>query len=191
MGPLGLFLLAVLDGAGLPIVGGVDALLIAQSIARPHLAYISAIWAMFGSLAGTLILFGIARKGGEVLLARQLATRRGKRLHTWFERYGLATVFIPALSPLPLPMKVPVFCAGALEVHWSYFSAVVLVARAIRYFALAYLALHFGRGTFHFLASHVMAVVVIATGVTVLTILALQWIERRHPAQSKSAIVSK
>ena len=191
MGPYGLFLLAILDSAGLPVVGGVDALLIAQSIARPHLAYIGAIWAVFGSLAGSLILFGIARKGGEVLLARQLATRRGQRLHTWFERYGLATVFIPAVSPLPLPMKVPVFCAGALEVHWSYFSAVVLVARAIRYFALAYLALHFGRETFHFLASHILAVVFIAIGVTTVAIFGLQWVERRHSAPSKSATVSK
>lgn len=184
-------MLAILDSAGLPVVGGVDALLIAFAVSRPHLAYIAAIWAILGSLAGSLILFGIARKGGEVLLAKHIGTRRGKRLHSWFERFGLVTVFIPALSPLPLPMKVPVFCAGALEVRWSYFSAVVLAARAIRYFALAYLGLQYGRQTFQFLASHLVGVAVIAIALAILAIIVLQVVARRQPAQSKSAIMSK
>lgn len=190
-GPHGLFLLAILDSAGLPVVGGVDALLIAIAVNQPHLAYIAAIWAVLGSLAGSLILFGIARKGGEVLLAKHIGTRRGKRLHAWFERYGLVTVFIPALSPLPLPMKVPVFCAGALEVRWSYFSAVVLAARTIRYAALAYLGLHYGQETFHFLASHLIGVAAISIGLAVVAIVVLQIVERDQPPQSKSAIMSK
>jgi membrane protein YqaA with SNARE-associated domain len=183
-GPHGLFLLAVLDSAGLPVVGGVDALLIAISINQPYLAYIAAIWATLGSLAGSLILFGIARKGGEVVLTKHISSRRGKRLHVWFERYGLVTVFIPALSPLPMPMKIPVFCAGALEVHWSYFSGVVLAARMIRYFALAYLALHYGHETFRFLASHAIAVAAVAIGLAVVAIVILQIVERQQPAES-------
>jgi membrane protein YqaA with SNARE-associated domain len=177
-------LLAVLDSAGLPVVGGVDTLLIAIAINQPHVAYIAAIWAVLGSLAGSLILFGIARKGGEVLLAKHISTRRGKRLHTWFERFGLVTVFIPALSPLPMPMKVPVFCAGALEVRWSYFSGVVLAARLIRYFALAYLGLHYGQEAFRFLASHILAVAAIAIGLAIVAIVVLQIVHRHHPAQS-------
>jgi membrane protein YqaA with SNARE-associated domain len=172
---------------GLPVVGGVDALLIAIAVSRPPLAYIAAVWAILGSLAGSLILFGIARKGGEVLLARYIETRRGQRLHSWFERYGLITVFIPALSPLPMPMKVPVFCAGALEVRWSYFAAVVLSARTVRYFALAYLGLHYGQQTFGFLASHLSAVVAIAFGLAILAIAILQLVQRREAARANSA----
>lgn len=173
------------------MVGGVDALVIAFAINRPHLAYIAAIWAILGSLAGSLILFGIARKGGEVLLTKHISTRQGRRLHSWFERYGLVTVFIPALSPLPLPMKVPVFCAGALEVRWAYFSGVVLAARAIRYFALAYLGLHYGRETFHFLTAHLIAVVAIALGLAAAAVVVLQIVERQYPERSKSAIPGK
>ena len=92
-----------------------------------------------------------------MLLAKHITSRTGARLHSWFERYGLITVFIPAVSPFPLPMKVPVFCAGALDVRWAYFVSVVAAARAIRYFALAYLALHYGSRTFAFLASHLAA----------------------------------
>lgn len=184
-------MLAILDSAGLPIVGGVDALLVGIAIEKPHLAYIAAIWAILGSLAGSLILFAIARKGGEVLLAKHIGSRRGKRLHNWFERYGLVTVFIPALSPLPLPMKVPVFCAGALDVRWSYFSAVVLAARAIRYCALAYLGLHYGHATFHFLASHLIVIGAIAVALAILAVVALRLAEGPPTTHSKSAMMSK
>ena len=104
-----------------------------------------------GSLIGSSILFAIARKGGDLMLSRQLATPRGARMHRWFERYGLITVFVPALSPLPLPMKVPVFCAGALKVRWSYFLGVVFAARLPRYFALAFFGARYGAQTLLYL----------------------------------------
>lgn len=190
-GPQGLLLLAVLDSAGAPVVGGVDALLIAIAVDEPAEAYLAALCAIAGSLAGSLILFSIARKGGEVLLRKQIESRQGKRLHSWFERYGLVTVFVPALSPLPMPMKIPVFCAGALEVRWSYFIAVVLAARTIRYFALAYLALHYGHETFQFLRAHAIGVGGFAVGLAILAIVILQLVERRRARHSKPAIVAE
>jgi membrane protein YqaA with SNARE-associated domain len=151
LGPFGLFLLAILDSAGMPVIGGVDALLIAIATSKPEQAYWAATLAAVGSLAGSLILFFIARKGGEVLLMRHVTSKTGARLHLWFQRWGLATVFVPALSPIPLPMKIPVFCAGALQVRLLYFVIVVVAARAIRYFGLAYLGKHFGLQTFQYL----------------------------------------
>jgi len=151
---LGLLFLAVLDSAGVPVVGGVDALLIAVATNSPGQAYLAATLAVIGSLAGSLVLFFIARKGGEVLLMRHIASKTGARLHLWFQRWGLATVFVPALSPIPLPMKIPVFCAGALQVRVIYFASVVLTARVIRYFGLAYLGVHFGSQTLQYLKTH-------------------------------------
>lgn len=173
------------------MVGGVDLLLIDVAVHNPQQAYFAALCAVAGSVGGSLILFAIARKGGEVLLTKHISTRRGKRLHAWFERYGLVTVFIPALSPLPMPMKVPVFCAGALEVRWMHFIAVVLAARFIRYFVLAYLGLHYGHQTFRFLASHVMVVTGIAVGLAILAVAVLRLAGRRDAAQSSSAMMSK
>jgi membrane protein YqaA with SNARE-associated domain len=176
-GPPGLFLLAVLDSAGLPVVGGVDFLLVWIASNHPQQAYLAALCAIAGSLLGSSVLFGIARKGGEVLLAKYTASRRGARLHSWFERYGLVTVFIPALSPLPLPMKIPVFCAGALEVRWSFFLGVVLAARAIRYFALAFLGLRYGQMTFGLLRTHLWAVVLLAVALAVVALFVLRLIK--------------
>jgi membrane protein YqaA with SNARE-associated domain len=177
-GPLGLLVLAAADSAGLPAVGGVDALLIAVSVNRPAAAFIAAACAIAGSLVGSAILFGIARKGGEVFLQKYIGHGTGKRLHAWFEQYGLITVFVPAVSPLPLPMKIPVFCAGALEVSWAAFLSVVSAARAIRYFSLAWLAQRFGPRTLQFLEHHWAAVLAIALSLAIAAVILLRIVRR-------------
>jgi hypothetical protein len=77
----------------------------------------SAASAIAGSLLGMMFLFWLARKGGEKYLDKHASGPRAMRFRRWFDRYGLVTVFIPALVPLvPLPMKVFVLSAGALGV---------------------------------------------------------------------------
>ncbi len=187
-GPYGLFLLAILDSAGLPVVGGVDALLIAIALNNPSQAYIAALCALTGSLIGTSILFAVARKGGEVLLARHISGRRGAQLHSWFERYGLITILVPALSPIPLPMKVPVFCAGALNVRWSYFLGVVAGARTIRYFALAFLSLRYGSSTVALLRTHWPVALAFAVLLGLVAIGILQLVER-NKAETTAEVI--
>ncbi len=181
-GPYGLLVLSILDSVGLPVVGGVDGLLIAVATTRPSQAYLAASCAIVGSVVGSLILFSIARKGGEMLLARYISSRRGARLHLWFQRYGLVTVFVPALSPLPLPMKIPVFCAGALNVRLAYFVFVLLTARVIRYVALAYLGQHYGRSSAQFLLKHGVLLGSIALCLAIVVAVGLRFYQR-HRAQ--------
>jgi uncharacterized membrane protein YdjX (TVP38/TMEM64 family) len=109
-------------------------------------------------------------------------------MHSWFERYGLVTVFIPALSPLPLPLKIPVFCAGALEVRWSFFLGVVLAARTLRYFALAFLGLRYGQMTFSLLRTHLWAVVLLAVALAAAALLVLRLIEGPERSMQKFAL---
>ncbi|MBV8864460.1 MAG: VTT domain-containing protein [Acidobacteriaceae bacterium] len=179
-GPYGLLLLSILDSVGLPVVGGVDSLLVAVATNEPQQAYSGAICAIAGSLAGSLLLFSIARRGGEVLLARHISGRTGAKLHLWFQRYGLITVFVPAISPLPLPMKVPVFCAGALDVRIGYFIFVVLTARVIRYFALAYLGRRYGHLTAQYLLKHGVLIGTGALALAVIVAVGLRLYQRRR-----------
>jgi len=181
-GPYGLLLLAVLDSVGLPIVGGVDTLLVAIASSKPQQAYVAAVCAIAGSLLGSLILFRIARKGGEVLLAKHISAGRGARMHTWFQRYGMITVFVPAVSPLPLPMKIPVFCAGALDVRLSYFVFVMLSARVIRYFALAYFGVRYGAYTGKFLLKHGLLIGGVALGIALAVAVGLRLYQRHRAA---------
>jgi membrane protein YqaA with SNARE-associated domain len=168
-GPFGLLLLALLDSAGMPVVGGVDALLIAVAATKPGEAYWAAALAVIGSLIGSLILFFIARKGGEVLLMRHVTSKTGARMHLWFQRWGMATVFVPALSPIPLPMKIPVFCAGALQVRLLYFIVAVAVARALRYFGIQ---------TLQYSKTHGWQVAFIALGAAAVITLALRLFQK-------------
>jgi membrane protein YqaA with SNARE-associated domain len=181
-GPYGLLLLSVLDSAGLPVLGGVDGLLLAVATNKPSQAFFAALCATVGSLIGSLILFAIARKGGEVLLARHISSKLGAKLHLWFQRYGLVTVFVPALSPLPLPMKIPVFCAGALNVRVVYFVIVLLTARVIRYVALAYLGQHYGHSSAQFLLKHGILIGSIALALAALMAVGLR-LYQRHRVQ--------
>jgi membrane protein YqaA with SNARE-associated domain len=178
-GPWGLLLLATLDSVGVPIVSGVDALLIAVAAVDPKQAYLAAACAIIGSLVGSYILFAIARKGGQVMLEKHTSSGKGLKLRNWFEKYGLLTVFIPALSPVPLPMKIPVFCAGALEVRTRSFLAVVALARVIRYCVLAYLGQHYGRYTFSYLKHHWLIVVAVVLALCAVAVVLLRVINKQ------------
>ncbi len=137
-GPGGAFLLALLDSAGIPLPGGVDALLILTAVTNPDLAYLTAAICVLGSSIGSMILFSIARKGGEAYLKRHTTTPRSRRFLAWFADYGLVTVLIPTLVPIPgLPMKIFVLSAGALGVRPITFLLTVLAGRIPRYFGLA------------------------------------------------------
>jgi membrane protein YqaA with SNARE-associated domain len=154
-GPLGIFGIAFLDGLGIPNPGGTDIALIALVIAEPAKAGLLAALAVLGSLAGTMIFFGLARKGGEALLEQRLQGPRGRKFRRWFHRYGLVTVFIPAVLPLPfLPMKAFVLCAGALGIRPLHFLGVMAAGRVARYGGLAYLAHQLGENSVAWLGEH-------------------------------------
>lgn len=153
-GPPGLLVLAALDSAGIPIPAAVDALLMVLAANSPSTAYIAAAMALVGSLCGSMFLFLIARKGGEKYLEKHTIGERGQKLRQWFQHYGLLTVFISAISPIPMPMKLFVISAGALGVHPRSFFLTVLAARIPRYGALAYLGSQLGTEAGTYLKSH-------------------------------------
>lgn len=154
-GPLGLFSIALIDSAGVPGPAGVDILLILLATQRPEDASLLAILAIAGSVIGTMILFFLARRGGHAYLEKHSLGTRGQKFRRWFRHYGLLTVFIPALLPIPLPMKLFVICSGALDVSWVSFLVTLIVSRVPRYFALAYLGAEMGDHAVEYLKDHV------------------------------------
>jgi membrane protein YqaA with SNARE-associated domain len=153
-GPAGVFVLAILDNSGIPMVGGVDAIIVLIAIADRASAYWSAGAAMAGSLIGCLILFLAARKGGEAYLHRHSVSARESRFRAWFQEYGLLTVFVPAFVPIPLPLKIFIISAGALGVTPLRFMLVIAAARIPRYLFLAWLGTRLGKETLPYLRHH-------------------------------------
>lgn len=180
-GPIGVFFLAILDSAGIPIPMGVDILIVTLGTAGLKTAMISAASAVAGSIIGNLILFSIAQKGGTAYLRRHTLSGWPARFHRWFLRYGLLTVFIPALIPAPLPLKVFVISAGALGVTRRTFLLVIAAARIARYFGLAYLGVVIGKNSMAWIGQHVWEFLLGAVVLFAVLYLLLRWRDRRRP----------
>ena len=188
LGPLGAFVLAALDSAGVPLPTGVDALMVLIGAVSPGAAWLAAACAVVGSAAGTLVLFYLARKGGQAYLDRQKLSPRAARFRDWFRRYGLITVFIPNLLVIQLPTKVFVISAGALGVRPVPFLAVVLAARLPRYFGLAWLGTQLGDQTLPWLKQHAWHTAGIAVVLCAALYLLIRWAEcRRRVSPSTGA----
>jgi membrane protein YqaA with SNARE-associated domain len=153
-GPAGILLLAILDSSGFPVAGIFDALLIAEAYAKPSFAWLCAGLAVAGSTAGNVILFSAARKGGRGFVDKAAPEGRAAKFREWFRRYGMVTVFVPALVPIPMPLKLFVVSAGALGTPSGQFIGVILAARTLRYFGEAWLGIRLGRDATKFLTSH-------------------------------------
>jgi membrane protein DedA with SNARE-associated domain len=181
IGPAAVLIVAILDSIGVPLVGGVDALILVAAVKTPQVAYLSAALATAGSLVGNILLFRAAYYGGR-RFARE-ATPEGKRakFQRWFHRYGLLTVFIPAVTPfVPLPLKVFVVSAGAMHTPLRRFLAVVLLARVIRYFGEAYLGIRLGQDAQGFLRTNMWNIVGIFLALALVLVALIKWQERRR-----------
>jgi len=162
-GPLGVFATALIESLGIPNPGGTDVLLLAVTIVRPSSAVWCALLAVAGSLIGTAVFFEVMRRGGERFLAQRTSSGRGARFRTWFLRYGLVTVFIPGLLPIPfLPFKFFAACAGAMGVSRTRFLLVLFAARLPRYIGLAYLGAQLGENSLTWVKSHMWQLVAFA-----------------------------
>jgi len=163
LGPPGIFAIAAIESTGIPSPGGTDIALLAFTIARPADAFWYAVCATLGSLMGSAIFFEIARRGGERYLIRITQTGRGARFRAWFLRYGLLTVFIPALLPIPgLPFKMFAACAGAVGVSRTRFQIVLAAARIPRFAGLAYLGSQLGENSTAWLRAHIWHMLALA-----------------------------
>jgi len=180
-GPPGIFLLALVDSAGVPIPEGTDVLLLVIAATNPGRGYLCAVLATVGSALGQMILYWVGRKGGESYLDRRTETGRGRKFRMWFDRYGLLTVFVPTLVPAPLPLKIFVLCAGALGVNRLYFLLVTLAGRIPRYFGEAYLGARVGEHSADWLGRHAweLAGIAAALFVALYVLLKLQGRRRR------------
>lgn len=180
-GPPGVFLLAALDSGGIPIPIGVDALVIAVAVGDADAGLLAAGLAVLGSVLGCLLLYQLGRRGGAAYVDHKAhGTSRAARFRRWFQRYGLLTVFIPALVPAPLPTKVFMLLAGAMNVSRAGFLLVVLTARAARYFGLAWLAAAIERDPQSFFRAHTADLLLGALALFVLLALLVQLVERRR-----------
>ncbi|HEV7968594.1 MAG TPA: VTT domain-containing protein [Candidatus Acidoferrales bacterium] len=165
-GGLGLFLIAFLDSSVLtfPVIN--DLLLIDLSIRSPARMPYYAAMATLGSVGGCLLLYYLARKGGEAMFQKH-AGSRAQQVRAWTRRNGFVSILVTALLPPPNPFKVFVIAAGAFEMPVQTFVLGLVAARTIRFFGEGFLAIRYGDQAGPFLLTHKMEVAGIVLGVVV------------------------
>jgi membrane protein YqaA with SNARE-associated domain len=143
LGIPGLFFVALLDSTAVPLVGGPEALITLLSFQSPGKAFLVASIAAAGSTLGCVILYHIARAGGQVVLNRIPAGKLARVLRL-VERNAAWGVFLSVILPPPFPTKPVILSAGVFRASILRFTAAVFAGRMIRYSALAFLAARFG-----------------------------------------------
>lgn len=184
LGAPGIFLLSLIDSLGIPLPYATDYWMLTVAVTTPERAYITAFMAVVGSAIGSMALFQAARHGRRLFSKGEPTSPRGLKFQQWFNRYGLLTVFVPAVTPvIPLPLKVFVISAGALRTRPSRFLLVLVVARIIRYFGEAWLGIQLGNDVKPFLLRNAWS---LAGGVLAMTLCAywlIRLLERRGPPE--------
>lgn len=162
-GPLGVFAAALIESAGVPSPGGTDALLLLVTIAKPSSMWLCVALGTLGSMIGCVFFHHVISRSAKNLLERRTATPRGRRVRAWFNRYGLASMFVCALVPLPvMPLKLMTLCACALGVTRARYLAVMLAARIPRYILIAYLGATLGQESSTWLKTHIWQMAIFA-----------------------------
>jgi len=180
LGGPGLFLVAFLDSSFLSLPQINDLLVIWAVMQRPALLVYYAGMATAGSIAGCVVLYGIAARGGEAFLKSRFASERVEARRRLMQRHGVLAVLVPSLLPPPAPFKLFVLLAGAARVPLPKFILAVGIGRGIRYFGEGWLAVVYGEAAIAFLEANTVAV---SLGLTALVLVAAvgYWLWRRAP----------
>lgn len=180
LGAPGLFLISFLDSSVLsfPIIN--DLLLIELSIQHPARMPVYALMAASGSVLGCVLLYFLARMGGEAYFHRK-AGARAHAIRHWVERNGFGGMLIAALLPPPTPFKIFVFAAGVFEAPLAGFTSAITLARLFRYFGVGYLAVRFGADAIPYLVAHKLQATVLVIGLVAVSYLLSRWILRHRP----------
>ena len=182
LGAPGLFLISFLDSSVLtfPIIN--DLLLIELSMEHPARMPLYAIMASLGSVLGCVVLYFIARKGGEAIF-HQKAGKHGHAIRHWVEQNGFLGMLIAALLPPPTPFKFFVLAAGVFEVPLFSYTSAIAIARLFRYFGIGYLAIGYGAGAMPYLVQHKLQVTVVVIALVGISyVLSRVLLKRRAPS---------
>ena len=188
-GPWGVLLLAFIDSAGIPVATGMDAIIILVAAKAPSRAMLAASLGVVGSLIGNLVLFMGVRKGFSRFVKDVPGPGDKQRFRQWFHRYGLLTVFIPAVLPFPpLPLKAFVVSAAVLRTPLRSFVLVIVLARVLRYFGEAHLGAKLGQESGNFLRAHTWSLVggVVVLVVVLYALLMLNERRRRRTGEARA-----
>src|SRR5215204_2812133 len=121
-----------------------DYLVVARCYSDPKSVFYFPLFAAAGSVIGCLVLYTIMRRGGQAVMRRRFSAENIAKVERAYARFGFLALAVPALLPPPMPFKIFVATAGALEYPRWRFMLTVMIARSVRYFVEGTLAVFYG-----------------------------------------------
>ena len=175
LGIPGMFLIAFLDSAAIPLVGGPDAILMLLCWQRPLHAPWIVLAAALGSACGCSVLYALGRAGRRLLSSRESGSGSWALRH--LNRHAFLAVLIAVVAPPPFPTKAVILAAGITRVSRTKFAFGVLSGRLARYGLVGYLGARFGDQGMEILKSHYSSIALVLGALALLT-LAATWVRR-------------
>lgn len=165
-----MILIGALDSSLLSLPEVNDYLVVVRCYTHPRDVFLFPMFAAIGSVLGCLLLYAILSRGGRAVLHRKFRVEHVQQVERWYARFGVLALAVPALMPPPMPFKIFVATAGALQFPRRKFLLTILVARSLRYYAEGTLAVFYGERVLRFSQDNAILIISIVTGLLVVAL---------------------
>jgi membrane protein YqaA with SNARE-associated domain len=159
-----------------------DYITVARVANNPIEVYYFPLFPAIGSVIGCLVLYRIARRGGE-FVTKRFHPKQLDRVKELYRKWGIWALAIPALLPPPMPFKIFVAAAGVMNYPPMRFALVIMIARLVRYYFWGILAYFFRdevRRMIDWLSDHLLEVMGAILAAFALFLIA-RWLIARAP----------
>ena len=174
-----MIIIGALDSSLLSLPEINDYLVVGRCYKYPTAAFYFPLFAAIGSVIGCNLLYTIIRRGGQAVLRKRFNLQSIQRVERAYERFGFLAIGIPAILPPPLPFKIFVATAGALEYPRWKFLLTVMIARSLRYYVEGILAVYYGRRVLLFMKDNGLVVISIVATLVLIGLIIYFIVNRR------------
>src|SRR5215211_4817080 len=178
-----MIIIGALDSSLLSLPEINDYLVVGRCFKDPKAAFYFPLFAAAGSVIGCHLLYTIVRRGGQAVLRKRFKLSQIKSVERAYERFGFLAIGIPAILPPPLPFKIFVATAGALEYPRWKFLLTVMIARSLRYYVEGILAVYFGRRVLIFMKDNGLVIISIVATLLLIGLIVYFIVRQRRNAR--------
>ena len=174
-----MIIIGALDSSLLSLPEINDYLVVMRCYSEPREIFYFPLFAALGSVIGCTVLYTLSRRGGQAVLRARFRAEHIERVERAYARFGPLALAIPALLPPPMPFKIFVATAGALEYPRWRFMMTILIARGIRYYVEGTLAIFYGARVLLFIRDNGLMIVSGVASAGFVALLVYWWYKRR------------
>jgi membrane protein YqaA with SNARE-associated domain len=165
-----------------------DYLVVMRCANAPYEVFYFPLFAAAGSVLGCMLLYTLIRRGGQAVLRKRFRAEHLERVERTYARFGFLALAVPALLPPPMPFKIFVATAGALEYPRWRFMLTIMIARSLRYYIEGTLAVFYGKTVLDFIKNYGFTILAIVIGVCLIGLIAYLILQRKHRTATSEAV---